>query len=334
MSAGPVPIPWRPSGRPRPAFVRAAAGLCAAALAASPAVASAQSAKDLAAARQAFKDGEDAEGKGDLTVAVTKYRQALAVKATPQLYLRIGAVEEKLGRLVDALASYTKGLEKASSLPAVAKIAKEQVEALRLRVPLVTLSVPKAPPDLVVTLDGAPVALGSLGAELPVDPGVHRVHAQAPGFLSRDQAFTAAERGRTKLVLELLPSSPAAPPPPPPPPSKLPGILVTAGGAAFVVGGVALLAASYAKDSAIDAQCHGSARDKCPLSQQGQITSEVHTANALRFSGIGMGVVGAAGAATGIYLLVRKPAPTTTGSVQVVPAMAPGAAQVLVSGRF
>ncbi len=99
-----------------------------------PGLASAQSAKDVAAARQAFKEGEDAEAKGDLSVAIDRYRQALAIKATPQLHLRVGAVEEKLGRLVDALASYQRGLEKASSLPAVAAVAGEQIEALRPRV--------------------------------------------------------------------------------------------------------------------------------------------------------------------------------------------------------
>jgi hypothetical protein len=298
------------------------------AVTAGPKVAAAQTPKQIAAARQAFKQAEEAESKGDLTTAAAKFREALAIKDTPQIRLRLGAVEEKLGHLVAALAAYQEGLDKASGIPAVSQVATEQIEALRPRVPLVTLVVPEPPPGLALTLDRVSVEAGK---PLPVDPGQHRVHAEAPGWQPRDKAFTIAERDRTRIELRLVPD--VAPAPPPPPPSRVPGTALTASGGAALVAGAVMLGVSYAKDATIDAQCHGSARLFCPIAMESQILSEVKAVNALRFTGIGLGVVGAAGVAAGIYLLARKP-PSTTGSLRVLPAVGPRTAGVEVTARF
>ena len=71
----------------------------------------------MATARQAFKEGDEAENRGDLAIALAKFKEALAFKATPQLHLRIGAVQEKSGRLVDALDSYETGLSRRRPSP-------------------------------------------------------------------------------------------------------------------------------------------------------------------------------------------------------------------------
>ena len=196
----------------------------------------------------------------------------------------------------------------------------------------------KAPPDLVITIDGAPVAPSTVGSPVPVDPGTHRIHAQAPGFLPRDQSFTIAERGRPRVVLDLLPGTGINDGLHPPPaadadagPSRLPGALVTAAGGVALVAGVSLLAASYVKDGTINGLCGGSARLTCPISMKTEIQSDVSTVNAMRFSGIPLALAGAAGVGAGIYLLVRSPKPATTGaSVRVVPT--PGG--VAAFGRF
>lgn len=310
---------------------------CAAALALAaaiaPAPAAAQSARDLAAARQAFREGEDAEAKGDFTTALARFKAALAVKETPQLHLRIGAVEEKLGKLVDALASYERGLAKAASLPAVAKVAREQIDGLRPRIPTLTVMTPSIP-GLAVTLDGAPLAPSALGAAIPVDPGAHRLHAEAPGYVARDEAFTATERAGSRIELNLVTDAPK--PPPEPPPSKVPGVLTTVAGGAALVAGAALIGLSVAKDGTIDALCGGSARDHCPLSKKDQIDGDVRTVNAMRFSGLGVTAIGVAGAAAGTWLLVKasRPAQPASGSVVVTPVVGAGAAGVVVGGRF
>jgi hypothetical protein len=314
---------------------RSAAGLALVGVLAGPGVAAAQSAKSVAAARQAFKDGDEAEARGDLLIALDKFKEAAALKDTAQLHVRIGAVQEKLGRLVDALASYERGLARASAIPSVAKIAREQIDSLRARVPKVTVLVSSPPADLVVTIDGAPFSPSAFGTPVPIDPGTHRLHAQAPGFLARDQTFTAAERSAPRIELSLLPGGdrPASTAARDAAPSRLPGALLAAGGGAVLVAGAAMLGASYAKDGTVNSQCGGSARTGCPASLKPEITSEISTINALRGGSIPLLLAGAAGVATGAFFLARAPAgpaaPPTVGAWVV-----PGSAGVVLSGRF
>ena len=315
-----------PQRRRRLAAIVALAGALRA-----PAPAWAQTTRDLAAAKQAFKEGDEAEGRGDYPTALARFGQALSVKETAQLHLRIGAIEEKLGRLQDALASYQRGLDKAST-PVVARVAKEQIDALAPRIPTVTLIFPRPLAGLAVTLDDAPVAPSALGTPLRVDPGAHRLHVTAPGYQPRDQAFTSAERGGVRVELDLLaagPSSGAATGG-----SALPGALVLGGGGAALVAGLALLAASYVKDGTINAQCKGPDRLSCPASQKPVIDGEVAAVDAMRFASLGVMAVGVAGAAVGGYLLVRASRPSATGHVRVLPLLGAGVAGLTATGAF
>lgn len=301
------------------------------AFALAPAAASAQSPRDIAAARQAFKEGDEAELRGDLPTALARFRQALAVKETPQLHLRIGGVQEKLGRLVDALASYRAGLAKAGALPAVVKLAGDQIAALRPRVPSLTVVAAGAPPDLTVTVDGAPLRV-AMGVPMPLDPGEHRVHAEAGGCLPFDRTLALAERDaqRVEIALALVSAStPAAPPP-----SKLPGALVLGGAGVLVVTGVALFVTSYVKDGQINALCGGSARPTCPESQMASILGQVSTVNDLRFVGAGLGLLGLGGAALGGVLLARASRPEPAAALRVFPVAGSGVVGVGAEGRF
>lgn len=304
----------------------AASLLAAAALA--PARAAAQSPKEIAAARRAFQEGDEAEGKGDYPTALARFQAALAVKSTAQLHLRVGVVEEKLGKLRDALASYQRALALASALPAVGKVAREQIEGLQARIPTVTVTVAQPPPGLTVTLDDAPLAASVFGTAMPLDPGAHRLHAEAPGRVPRDEAFTAAPRSAARFTIEL---APLAAPERPAAPSKVPGGIATGGGAAALAVGALLIGLSVAKDGSIDGLCGGAERLRCPESKREQILGDVSTVNALRFSGLGVGILGAAGVAVGTALLVKAARPQAT-AVRVVPLV--GVGMVGVGGWF
>lgn len=283
------------------------------------------------AARQAFKEGDAAEAKGDLPTALARFQAALSVKATPQLHLRIGVVLEKMGKLVGALGSYEMARDKAAGLPAVAKVAKEQIESVKPRIPTLTVSVTQSPPGLAVTLDGAAF---QLDAAALIDPGTHRLHAEAPGLAPRDQEVVAAERGVLRVDLDFAPRA-VAPPVDAAGLSKAPGVVLLAAGIAAAAGGAVLIGVSVSKDSAIDALCGGAARERCPVSRKDEILSDVSTVNAMRFSGIAVGVLGAASAVTGGVLLARalKAAPPAAG-LTVTPLLGPGVAGVVLGGRF
>ena len=113
-----------------------------------------------------------------------------------------------------------------------------------------------------------------MGTPVPMDPGTHRLHGQAQGFIDRDQVFTAAERSVQRIELTLLPGgNTAPPPPPPPPPSKLPPALLLASGGVALVAGVTMLAMSFVKDGQVNTLCGGSARKGCPEADAPEITS-------------------------------------------------------------
>jgi hypothetical protein len=322
--------------------------LAAAALSLAAEPARAQTPQQLAAARRAFKEGEDAETRGDNTTAAAKFKEALAVKETPQLNIRLGSVQEKLGRLVDALASYERGLDKSSG-PAVAKIAHDLVETLRPRVPVVRLRVTGQGagtlPDLTVTLDGNAVDAAALNGEIRLDPGQHKLHAEASGFNAGDKTFRLVERDKIRVELVLAPvaAQPVAPKTPQEGPSSSGrvrgGVLLGVGIVAAGVG-AGLIGASVAKDGAINTLCGSSARTMCPAADKSTILSDVTEVNALRFSGIAFVLLGAGGIATGSYFLAtsRKPDsaeqdPPAT-SLRFVPEIGKGRAGAVFSGSF
>ena len=52
----------------------------------------------------------------------------------------------------------------------------------------------------LVTLDDVVLPPASLGARVPVDPGSHRVHAEAPGYASWDGSVDAPPRSATSTL--------------------------------------------------------------------------------------------------------------------------------------
>ena len=213
------------------------------------------------------------------------------------------------------------------------KVAEEQIAALEPKIPTLTLVAPSALPGFKATLDGEPVAADKLGQPLPLDPGKHKVHAEADGLPARDEELDLGEGRRVRLELDLKPADgPAAPAEGS---SKVPAIVALGAGGAAVVAGLAVFIVSYTKDATINDECGGSERLRCPLSKKATIESQVSSANTFRVAGAVTGLVGLAGVGTGIALLLRAaPPPVTTGLVRVEPAVGPGFAGLGVSGRF
>jgi hypothetical protein len=297
----------------------------------------AQDPQQIAQAKKWFKEGEDAEKAQDWATALARFQMALTVKETPQLLLRVGATQEKLGQLKGALESYKKGLDKATAanLAPVAKLARDQIDGLTPRIPGVTVKVAKPPPGLSVELDGKPVASTTFGTKIDLDPGDHRLVAHAPGFATLDKPFKAAEKDAIDLPIDLAPAAPADDAGKEAGPSKLTPVLFLAGGAAAIGAGVVLFVVSKGNDAQIDKQCGGADRLECPLSQKAKITSEVGTVNALQAFAIISGGLGLASAGVGSYLLIKKPKDDKPQqAVELAPVFGPSDAGLVVRGRF
>jgi hypothetical protein len=326
--------------------------IVAAGLLSAPVPGFAQSESELALARKWFKEGEAAEKKNDCAMALDRFEKALAVKPTPQILIRIGTCQEKLGKLVEAAVSYDRALDKANaaSLGDVASVAKEQADALRPRVPTITIALAEAYHDVSITLDGVALNSAVVGDKLPLNPGQHKLVAKAPGRRSFDQGFAVAESEsrRVPIVLEedgsareaakndatvgvlSVPDKPATSSP-----SKVPAIALVAGGVAALGVGVVLFVVAAGKDSEVDDACGGSDRQTCPASRQEEIEGDVSTVNTLRAASFIVGGVGIASAAIGTGLLVTssKRAASARG-IELAPIAAPSRAGVRLKGHF
>ncbi len=137
---------------------------------------------EIQAARDLFAKAEKDEAAGRWNEALDELKRALTVKATPGLRFHVAFCEEKLGRLVAALADYTAADQSAREQndKEVVDAVAEPLKNLRIRVPTLTIEVPPAP-NARIELDGTVVPPGLYGIAMPVEPGVHRVVAHASG---------------------------------------------------------------------------------------------------------------------------------------------------------
>jgi hypothetical protein len=315
--------------------------------------ASAQAPADLGQAKKWFKEAEAAEKKGDCKAAVELFRKALGVKETPQLHLRIGNCQERLGDLVAAQGSYERSLDRATqqNLGDVADVAREELEDLRPRVPTVSFTIKDTPRDLALKLDGLPLATSSVNTPLLLNPGDHTVSAEARGRGVFTKTFTLAEKERATVAIELpegsgepdaspaVTSAPTAAPPPEAPPDgtgpNIPVIALLAGGGAAVVGGVVLLAVSFAKDADIDERCGGSDRPSCPAADQEEIESDISSVNLFRGLGFGLAGAGLVAGGIGVALLLTAPKKEQApASLFIAPTVGAGSLGVSTRGRF
>lgn len=137
--------------------------------------------------------------------------------ALPMPLLLLADCYERLGRLHSARDTFLRAAALASQHHEVdlAHRAETRAAALAPRVPRLELRVPQpAPPGLVVTLNGGPVAPGLLNTPLPMDAAVHRVEARAPGHeplsLSVSVGNELAQSQQVKVVpleLRLVPET-------------------------------------------------------------------------------------------------------------------------------
>jgi hypothetical protein len=267
----------------------------------------AQSPEDIARAQQRFDEAEAAESAGNCQLAVEKFREALTVKETAQIQLRIGRCEERLGHLANALSAFQRADELAGDNAKIRELAKNQVATIEPRVPQVILSLPDAVANVTVTLDGKAV---QLPAKVSVDPGRHVVEARATGKRPFEEAFELQEGARKNVVIQLVAEETIAPPPPLEVPSEgpdvAPFVLFGVGGALAIVS--VGLSINYAiKRSEYFEVCP----DPLPDGRQGGCTQSESDVSSLRTEiDVSSGVAWASGAlaagaiATGAILLV------------------------------
>ncbi|WP_437309407.1 hypothetical protein [Sorangium sp. So ce388] len=246
------------------ALLVAAAGLFSA-------PAAAQSAADVAVAREIFIEGSEFAKQGRWEQARERYERSLAIKRAPITLYSLGVAQQQTGQLVEALESFRAFLVEPSA-PATReyeRLARHAVEDLERQVSALELRLsPGDVAGLVVKLDGGVVPAAALDRPRPLNPGNHTLSVSAPGYREVRRSVAAAPGSRVLVVLSLereaasaaagpraltvsAPVGAASSPAPDDAPGRVVPIALIAGGLTTVAAGAAigLLGVASASDA-------------------------------------------------------------------------------------
>lgn len=195
----------------------------------------AQSAGELVAARELFKEGIELEKKKDYAAALEKFRKVASIKSTAIVRYHEGYCAEKLGRWIDALDAYARAVidgQGDTKQKDAVDAAKKAESLLRPRVPKIHTKVTGTQKGKYeVRIDGTPVSSALLDTAVPVEIGKHVVEISGENIASDSQEVTVAEKETKEVVFQAKDPSTAPPPKddpkkpkkdpePPPPPDK------------------------------------------------------------------------------------------------------------------
>jgi len=289
-----------------------------------------RSEKDVA--REIARRGSEYFDDGEWERAREHFHRAYRIVRAPTLALMEARSLAHLGRLLEAIDVYTRAAE----VPfddgneiyrrAVAH-AREELAALRERVPSIRVMIPAEGPEPEVRIDGS---LVSSASPTVVDPGTHVVAISRRGLPVKWDSVTVRE-GEERIV-RLDPLPPAAHESPAVarsgPSSALQPVMWTA----FGVGGVGVVvgivsgALALERKSDLDRVCSD---DACPPGAQSDLRAyrNLRTASTVGY------VVGVAGLGTGAVMLATMPRESKT-STRVGGFVSPSYSGVALAGAF
>jgi hypothetical protein len=290
---------------------------------------------DRATARTLAQEGYAALQAKDFRTARDRFKRASDLVHAPTLLRDLARAQLGLGELVEAQENYNRILREGvpeSSPPSWTRAledAARELEALKPRVPLLTLSV-DGPENPVVTLDGEPYPVAALDAKRPVNPGKHELLASGEGYLEGKKSFSIGEGDTLEVEIELeeAPETPEAAPDEATPEAaetpqaswRKPATYAAfgVGGAGLVVGSIAGVLAITKHSKLADACADG----HCPPSRENDVQS-YRTAGTISTIGF---VVAGVGAAAGVVLIFTAPNahPSEMQAARVTPFVALG----------
>jgi hypothetical protein len=276
----------------------------------------AQDASDKAMAQALFDQGLDLFDKGKTDEACNRFEQSQGLDPKLSTLVNLATCHERAGRTASAWQEFTEAASLADKQKATDRANAARVSASANAAKLSKLELTRAAdtPGMTLSLDGKSLALGMLGAALPLDPGVHHLSVSAPGYVAwaHDIEIPA---GPIEVPVEIPPlqKDATAPPIEPPKPIEQPkpevkehapwrmppaAIGSFAIGGATLVTGIATGAASLAMTASL--------KDDCKQVCGRELRGDLSTANALaNASNVTFGVTAAA-AIVGIVVVATS----------------------------
>lgn len=295
----------------------------------------AQSAAEKATARALAEEGAEKYAANDFSGALNRFQKAAQIVTVPTVSIWVARSHVQLGQLVAAQSVYQKIVAEpvpAKSAPQIKQAVAEaqtELDALLPRIPQVRLTIKGPEPSATtLTIDGVNRS-ADIGTWVSLDPGVHKVRAQASRWNTTDVQLELKEGERKPFVVELggaapvavapkPPAAESAAPPSPAPPRRGPTLAATGpdtgaqgsshalefaaiglGTAGILVGGV-LGAMTLSKKSDFTSSCEDK---RCPPGAQEDYDSAKTLAT---WSTVGF-VAGGGLLAAGIVMIVVEP---------------------------
>jgi len=175
---------------------------------AAPAAPAGPTAEQTAAARAAYGEGQRLFGANDFTGALAQFEAAFASVPNSVVLLSIAESQERLGRIVDTVATLERYLTLRADAPDRAAV-QTRIEALRARPGVV--AVRSEPAGAAIALDGTDTGRVT-PADVEAAPGEHTIAVSLAGYESASQTVTVGFGARQELAIPALTAA-AAPPP-------------------------------------------------------------------------------------------------------------------------
>jgi len=283
-----------------------------------------------------FESGRTAMSKGDYATACARFAESHRIDPAPGTLLNLSLCEEKQGKLVAAHADLTEVLERLPKGDFRIAVAEKQLEALKKKLPSVTLTLDAESTGARVERDGIEVRADALARPILLDPGSHVFVVKADGRAGTRRDVALSEGDHVSFTLGAGPAvggaasstthastsssrDPVAT-------RRMLGIGALAVGGVGIVTGVVTGILTVSAASAYDEHCRGGTCDA-----EGK--SAASTGETLEVvSPIAFGI-GAIGAGVGTYLFLTSKR-TTRAGLTVAPHVSSREAGFAIGGSF
>jgi Flp pilus assembly protein TadD/opacity protein-like surface antigen len=147
------------------------------------------------AARVLFEEGRRLAGGGQFALACEKFEEARTLYSSAGVLANLADCYEKIGRPASAWTAFGEAAAIATRAGRAddAAAAKRRQGLLESRLGRLTIQASHLVDGLTVKLDGGDVSRDTWGTAIPVDPGIHEIRAQAPGYEPWTASLNAAQ---------------------------------------------------------------------------------------------------------------------------------------------
>lgn len=267
-----------------------------------------QKAEAQASARKLGEDALRLYGEKKFAEAYEMFRSADELFHANTLVLFMGHCRREVGRLLEARDIYLKIVNESVPKGSVEQFKKAQATAqdelskLKARIPTLRVTLRGSAADKAkLRLDGAPTEASELSSGKEIDPGEHKITAEAPGAVDAERTVTVDEGRETAVEIELAADPKVAAPVKKKKGSIVPGAVALGVGAAAAGAGAVTGFMAMSKIDDIKSRCRPDGH--CLVSDQANADSAqlLKTISTIGFA------AGGALLATGAVLLIVRP---------------------------